>query len=92
MIKLYDRWVIDADSNCYILGKLKKSKNKYGEMIETIESPTYHATIEQALNALMRKQQRDHVKNNMLTLGETLREFESIHKTLAEKLSEVENL
>ena len=45
MIKLFDGWAINADENCYTLGKPKQTVNKDGKTVITMTNTTYHPSI-----------------------------------------------
>ena len=63
MIRLFDNWVIDADQSNYILGR-EVERTKDGETIKEIRDQTFHRTIKQAGDALLRRLQRQAVHDN----------------------------
>ena len=64
MIKLIDNYVIDADARCYTIGTLTKNKNKEdGTITESIQNPGYYTTLQQALNGILKRIERDTTRN-----------------------------
>ena len=66
MIKINDRYYIDADEHCYMLKeartiKDKKSKN-YGK--STYKTLGYHSTIDFCLNGLIKKELREFISKS----------------------------
>ena len=59
MIKLIDNYVLDADARCYTIGTLAKNKNRDGSITESIQNPGYYTTLPQALNAILKRIERD---------------------------------
>lgn len=77
MIKIDDKFFIDADSNCYTLKEKsiiqdKKSKN-YGE--EVFRDRGYYVTLEGVLNGYLKAQTREFVQNNETDIKELIKEI-----------------
>ena len=77
MIKIYDKFFIDADSNSYTLKEKdkiqdKKSKN-YGE--EVFRDRGYYVTLEGVLNGYLKAQTREFVQNNEADIKELIKEI-----------------
>ena len=77
MIKIDDKFFIDADSNSYTLKEKdkiqdKKSKN-YGE--EVFRDRGYYVTLEGVLNGYLKAQTRDYVQNNETDVKELIKEI-----------------
>lgn len=77
MIKIDDKFFIDADSNSYTLKEKdkiqdKKSKN-YGE--EVSRDRGYYVTLEGVLNGYLKAQTREFVQNNEADIKELIKEI-----------------
>lgn len=77
MIKIDDKFYIDADSNSYTLKEKdkiqdKKSKN-YGE--EVFRDRGYYVTLEGVLNGYLKAQTREFVQNNETDIKELIKEI-----------------
>lgn len=77
MIKIDDKFFIDADSNTYTLKEKdkiqdKKSKN-YGE--EVFRDRGYYVTLEGVLNGYLKAQTREFVQNNEADIKELIKEI-----------------
>lgn len=77
MIKIDDKFFIDADSNSYTLKEKdkiqdKKSKN-YGE--EVFRDRGYYVTLEGVLNGYLKAQIREFVQNNETDIKELIKEI-----------------
>lgn len=77
MIKIDDKFFIDADSNSYTLKEKdkiqdKKSKN-YGE--EVFRDRGYYVTLEGVLNGYLKAQTREFVQNNEADVKELIKEI-----------------
>lgn len=77
MIKIDDKFFIDADSNSYTLKEKnkiqdKKSKN-YGE--EVFRDRGYYVTLEGVLNGYLKAQTREFVQNNEADIKELIKEI-----------------
>lgn len=77
MIKIDDKFFIDADSNSYTLKEKdkiqdKKSKN-YGE--EVFRDRGYYVTLEGVLNGYLKAQTREFVQNNKADIKELIKEI-----------------
>ncbi len=77
MIKIDDKFFIDADSNSYTLKEKdkiqdKKSKN-YGE--EVFRDRGYYVTLDGVLNGYLKAQTREFVQNNETDIKELIKEI-----------------
>ena len=77
MIKIDDKFFIDADSNSYTLKEKdkiqdKKSKN-YGE--EVFRDRGYYVTLVGVLNGYLKAQTREFVQNNEADIKELIKEI-----------------
>ena len=77
MIKIDDKFFIDADSNSYTLKEKdkiqdKKSKN-YGE--EVFRDRGYYVSLEGVLNGYLKAQTREFVQNNEADIKELIKEI-----------------
>jgi hypothetical protein len=77
MVKIDDKFFIDADSNSYTLKEKdkiqdKKSKN-YGE--EVFRDRGYYVTLEGVLNGYLKAQTREFVQNNEADIKELIKEI-----------------
>lgn len=77
MVKIDDKFYVDADSNSYILKEKdkvrdKKSK-KYGE--DVFKDRGYYVSLEGALNGYLKVQTRDYIKNNDVGVKDLLKEI-----------------
>lgn len=77
MIKIDDKFFIDADSNSYTLKEKdkiqdKKSKN-YGE--EVFRDRGYYVTLEGVLNGYLKAQTREFIQNNETDIKELIKEI-----------------
>lgn len=93
MIHLKDDWVIDADSACYILGRLvnvERTKKDTGETYMAIElrDQSFHATIGQAATAFIRRIQRDLVSSTDYTIKDAVTALQRVADEVSSMLSE----
>ena len=77
MIKIDDKFFIDADSNSYTLkekDKIQDEKSKkYGE--EVFRDRGYYVTLEGVLNGYLKAQTREFVQNNEADIKELIKEI-----------------
>lgn len=77
MIKIDDKFFIDADSNSYTLKEKDKIQNKksknYGE--EVFRDRGYYVTLEGVLNGYLKAQTREFVQNNEADIKELIKEI-----------------
>ncbi|MFR3182181.1 MAG: hypothetical protein ACLTPN_00945 [Clostridia bacterium] len=88
MVKIDDKFYVDADSNSYILKEKdkvrdKKSK-KYGE--DVFKDRGYYVSLEGVLNGYLKVQTRDYIKNNDVGVKDLLKEIKEQTK-FVEKLN-----
>lgn len=82
MVKINEKYVIEADSNCYSVSILKTSKKgkQYPQPI------SYHTTMSEAFESIVRREQRALVESNDMDIKEAVKEFKSIQDELCEIL------
>jgi len=90
MIKINDKYIIDADENQFIVKEIgvvqdEKSKN-YGE--ETQTTLGYYSTLEQAAKGLEKILQRRAIRIKDYTLKEFVEEIQKIHNEIFKVLGE----
>lgn len=77
MIKIDDKFFIDADSNSYTLKEKDKIQNKksknYGE--EVFRDRGYYVTLDGVLNGYLKAQTREFVQNNEADIKELIKEI-----------------
>lgn len=83
MIKIFD-WVIDADSRCYIVGKLKQRTTKEGKTEEYVADPKYYSTLTMAFDSIREAERRNIVKEGNLIIEEAVRLIRESEKRLSE--------
>lgn len=87
MINLPYGYVLDADSYQYILGKPYTSINKKTQKEETtIQQPTYHPSIEKALESLCERLKRQTIANSSGDLKDAVRACQEVSNAFAEEL------
>ena len=90
MIKVTDKYYINADSNCYITGKLGIIKKK-GEETPTLLQRSYYDTMAGALKGILSAIMRDKVSEGEVSnLKEYLDELKKEHTRLEQLLSDFE--
>ena len=82
MIRIDDKYAIQADSNCYSVSRIMKNKN--GK--EYIQPLTYHSTLSEAFESIIRREQREMVESTDLSLNQAIKEFKRIQDELCEIL------
>lgn len=88
MIKINERYYINANSNCYVLQEKTKIQDKesknYGK--EIYKDLGYYVTIENLLNGVLKKETREYIsketENNLKDLKEFIKEKEKYLKSL----------
>lgn len=77
MIKIDDKFFIDADSNSYTLKEKDKVQDKnsknYGK--EVFRDRGYYVTLEGVLNGYLKAQTREFVQNNEADVKELIKEI-----------------
>ena len=92
MIKITDKYFLDADSNCYMLKekvviKDKESKN-FGE--EDFRPLKYYTTIESALRGIINLELKKFVgKNKIQELDDLVKKIDKLNSFFNKKLKEV---
>lgn len=83
MIRLFD-YVIDADNNCYIVGKERVRKNKDGEEEKYIFMPKYYGSLAQACGAIYKQRVKELVSNEDMTLAQAIKKIEELENEFEE--------
>lgn len=86
VIKIMDD--IDADACIYIIGTLTKNKNKDGTVSQSIQNPGYYTTLQQALNGILKRIERDTVRNTIGDLKSLTEAINKSHERVLEALNE----
>lgn len=90
MIRLEDNWVIEVDSNCYILHKfVKTTVDKTGKSINVYAEDKYFGNLKQAIMAYIRVSTRDLLKDKDLSLTEALKTVDERLKHIEEMLNDI---
>lgn len=76
----FRQWRIQSDPECWVLGKPKTRLNKKKERELFIENPSYHATLQAALQALMERELRE---SDAKSAAEVLAELRSLRNEIA---------
>jgi glutamate synthase domain-containing protein 3 len=74
-------WRLQSDADCWILGKPKTRLNKKKERELFIEHPSYHHTLQAALQALLERELR---QSDAKTAAEVLAELRSLRQEISE--------
>lgn len=83
----YKDYVITADKNCYIIGKMKERKNKEtGEMEPFVFAEKYCTSISQAASILAEMARMDFVRNNDIQLNELLEHIKRVDEEIISAL------
>lgn len=83
MIRLFD-YVIDADNNCYIVGKERVRKNKDGEEEKYIFMPKYYGSLAQACGAIYKQKAKELVSSGDMTLAQAIKRIEALENEFEE--------
>ena len=81
MIKINERYYIDADTNCYVLREKKQiqdeSSKNYGNYI--YKDLGYYVTIEQAINGFIKKALREYISTeDEKSIADLKKEFKKL--------------
>lgn len=91
MIRLFG-YVIDADNNCFIVGKERPRVVKDTGTVETyIAAPRYYPTLEAAIIGVKNCVQRDMVTQDDMSLSEAIVKVQEINRAFAKELRGVSN-
>lgn len=91
MIRLFG-YVIDADNNCFVVGKDKPRTVKDTGAVETyIAAPRYYPTLEAAIIGVKNCVQRDMVSQEDMSLAEAITKVQEINMAFAKELRGVLN-
>lgn len=91
MIRLFG-YVIDADNNCFVVGKEKPRTVKDTGAVETyIAAPRYYPTLEAAIIGVKNSVQRDMVSQEDMPLAEAITKVQKINMEFAKELRGVLN-
>ena len=91
MIRLFG-YVLDADNNCFVVGKEKPRTVKDTGAVETyIAAPRYYPTLEAAIIGVKNCVQRDMVSQEDMSLAEAITKVQEINMAFAKELRGVLN-
>lgn len=91
MIILSDGWAIDSDNMQYVLGKPIAAMVK-DKPVKQMQSASYHATLEQAFTAFLRRMQREVVKSNDLSVEDAIQALQGAHNGVMAMFGNVESI
>lgn len=90
MIKINERFYIDADSKNYTLKEKAIVKSKDGQESEGFKEAGYYSTLESLLNGLIKTELRAFISgSDNESIEKLLNKIEEIEKFLKDKLKEV---
>ena len=81
MIKVYDNYYINADSNCYTLNEYV-GKNKKDE--DTYKTLGYYTTIEDCFRGINKKEIRNYIAKNDIDIKELIEELKRLENKIDE--------
>lgn len=91
MIRLFG-YVIDADNNCFVVGKEKPRTVKDTGAVETyIAAPRYYPTLEAAIIGVKNCVQRDMVARRDMSLAEAIAKIQEINRAFTKEMRGVLN-
>lgn len=91
MIRLFG-YVIDADNNCFVVGKEKPRTVKDTGAVETyIAAPRYYPTLDAAIIGVKNSVQRDMVSREDMSLAEAITKVQEINLAFANELRGIRN-
>ena len=90
MIKVSDRWIVDADTMCYILKEIKTHKKgkKAGETAEVIKG--YFSSIPEALKRIYDTEVQEKVASTDMDLKSAIAEMHSIREMVKQDIAKAE--
>ena len=92
MIRLFG-YVIDADNNCFVVGKEKPRTVKDTGAVETyIAAPRYYPTLEAAIIGVKNCVQRDMVAQEDMSLAEAIAKVQEVNRAFAKELQDRMNM
>ena len=84
MIRINDKYYIDADSNSYILKERVRVKSKDGEETEGYKDLVHYVSLEGFCNGVIKKETRNFISNseegNLKELSAKIKELETLFK------------
>ncbi len=90
MIK-FDKFAIDSDEYCYIAGELKTriAKTKDGTEFEQeyVAKPLYSTTLQGAIQAVLKREQRRLIQSGEYTLEQAVTAFDLLQQRFEDYLS-----
>lgn len=89
MIKINEKYFIDADNNNFVLKEYlgKRLNKKTNEKEDAYEIWGYYNTIESTLNGLVKKELRKFIsKQEINSLNDLQQKIDDLHKFIAKKL------
>ena len=90
MIKVSDRWIVDADTMCFILKEIKihKKGKKAGETTEVIKG--YFSSIPEALKRIYDTEVQEKVASTDMDLKSAIAEIHSIREMVKQDIAKAE--
>lgn len=82
MIRLFD-YAIDADNNCYIVGK-ERVRKKDGEEEKYIFMPKYYGSLAQACGAVYKQKAKELVSSEDMALAQAIKKIEKLENEFEE--------
>lgn len=90
MIKISERFYIDADSKNYTLKEKAIIKSKDGQESEGFKEAGYYSTLEGLFNGILKTELREFIaSSNNVSIEELLRKLKELESFFREKLKEV---
>ena len=87
MIKLWDGWVITADSFQYILGQ-PFARITSGRKKNDMKNATYHKYLNQALKTFWLRVNREYLADNDVTLQEMIKHMQEVEQSIRSLIRE----
>lgn len=84
----YKDYVISADGNCYVIGKVKQRKNKEtGKEEEFVSAEKYCSSLSQAVSILAEIARKDFIKDNDISFCDLLSHIKDVDRQIMSALS-----
>ena len=90
MIKLGERWIVDADTMCYILKEKKVIQRGDNAGNERIEINGYFSSIPEALKRIYDTEVMEKIANNDYDLKSAIAEMHSIREMVKQDIEKAE--
>ena len=95
MITLFDDYVIDADDNCYIMGKLKPVKVKDGDsekIVMRVNKPKYYTTVSDAIQGFFNAKSKETISSSDFDLSEAITALKRLSDDIRSLIKNVEEM